>query len=338
MNQLPQFSYIQIAWPDRPRWWMYLVGLLIAISINLVGQIVSFGLLYAIADNPANILDSEGAINLSGMGMHPAISLFLLVLPFVFIILGLWIAVVNLHKRSFFTLFSKDQQIDWRRFFTAFGIWMGLTAVLEIISYRTEPQNYTFSFDASAFIPLLLVSLVMLPLQTSAEEFLFRGYLMQGIGARTRRGWIAIVVTALLFAVLHMANPEIGKFGYVIVVNYLSVGILLGVLTLMDERIELALGFHAANNVYSATLVTFSGSVLQTPALFTLSELNVRLMILGWFVPAFIFLAIVARKYQWQDWGKLFRKVPEPPEENNQEEFMEINEDYLSDSDYKDSQ
>ncbi len=312
MNRLPKFSYIQSAWEDRPKLWLYLVGVLIVTAINFAGQILTFGILYVIAEDPSKLLSSDGAIDISGLGIPPALSLFLIILPFIFVILGLWICLTGLHKRNFFTLFSASGNIDWGRFFLSFGIWFGLTILLEIIAYLMAPSNYSFTFEPVAFFPILIVSILFLPLQTSAEELLFRGYLMQGIGAGTRKGWIAILFTSLFFASLHMANPEIGKYGYILVINYIGVGILTGIITLMDERIELALGMHAANNVYGATIVTFSGSVIQTPALFTISEINVSFMVLGWFIPAGIFLAIVAFRYRWDDWQKLFQRIPNP--------------------------
>jgi len=311
--QVPdKFSYLQIAWKDRPQWWRYLIGILIMVFVNIIGQFLIFIPFSLLADDPSQILSEDGSMDLMGSGIHPAIMLMVLVTPFIFIIFALWITLKLIHQREFSTLFAADKRLDWNRFFYSFGLWIAMMILLEVVAYAIEPSNYVFSLDLKLFIPVVLVSLVFLPLQTSAEEFLFRGYLTQGIGASTRRPWIAILSTSILFAALHLANPEIGKYGYILVVNYLSVGIILGIITLMDERIELALGYHAANNIYSATFVTFSGSVLQTPALFTLKDIDVNLMVWGWFVPAAAFMIILARKYQWKSWYKLFQKVPEP--------------------------
>ena len=48
-------------------------------------------------------------------------------------------------------------------------------------------------------------------------------------------------------------NPEVEKLGYLILVYYIGSGLFLGIITLMDEGIELALGFHFANNFPSYT-------------------------------------------------------------------------------------
>ena len=49
---------------------------------------------------------------------------------------------------------------------------------------------------------------------------------------------------------------------------YIGTGLLLGVVTLMDEGMELALGFHIANNLITALLVTTDWGALQTNSVF----------------------------------------------------------------------
>ncbi|MCB0312063.1 MAG: hypothetical protein KDH84_02175, partial [Calditrichaeota bacterium] len=81
--------------------------------------------------------------------------------------------------------------------------------------------------------------------------------------------------------------------------------------------LELAFGFHAINNIYSATLVTFEGSALQTDALFRLKSLDPLLMLGGWALTAVIFLLLLSRKYQWGSWNKLLAQIEEPPPAEN---------------------
>ena len=52
----------------------------------------------------------------------------------------------------------------------------------------------------------------------------------------------------------------------------MGVGLLLGWITLKSERLEPALGLHAANNLYASWMVTFAGSSLPVPTLFTIQK------------------------------------------------------------------
>jgi len=86
----------------------------------------------------------------------------------------------------------------------------------------------------------------------------------------------------------------------------------LGIMTLMDDGLELAIGFHAANNLIASLLLTADWTVFQTESiLIDISEPS--LGITDWLAPFIIYpilLAIFARKYSWTNWKeKLFSKV-----------------------------
>jgi uncharacterized protein len=95
-------------------------------------------------------------------------------------------------------------------------------------------------------------------------------------------------------------------------VYYIGTGLFLGVITLMDEGIELALGFHAANNLVSALLVTSDWSAFQTYSLFKdVSNPSASLDVL---LPVFIIFPILLKifsvKYHWSNWKeKLTGKI-----------------------------
>jgi hypothetical protein len=118
--------------------------------------------------------------------------------------------------------------------------------------------------------------------------------------------WVPLVITSVLFGLLHIANPEIDKLGYILLVHYIGTGFFLGIITLMDEGLELALGFHAANNLFTALLVTADWTAFQTnsvlidisdPADIESSEIFFSVLIV---YPILIF--IFAKVYKWTNW------------------------------------
>jgi hypothetical protein len=72
----------------------------------------------------------------------------------------------------------------------------------------------------------------------------------------------------------------------------------------MDGGIELALGFHAANNLITALLVTSNWTAFQTESiLIDISEPSLGselLLLLLLFYP--LFLIIMSKKYEWNGW------------------------------------
>ena len=310
-SSFPSFPYISQAFPDRPKLWRYLLGLLLVIAFFMVGQFASFGLFFAIEGADAPLIDENGAFDLMATKTHPAISLVIyLILPFGFGIIGLYLAMKYIHKRSFLTLFSAWKNMDWGRYWMGFGIWLVLTILMEGIFYLISPHAYEFTYSPDKFWPLVVVGLIFFPIQTSCEEFIFRGYLLQGFGIASRRAWVSILITSILFGILHGSNPEVIKYGPIILTYYIGVGILLGILTWMDQRIELALGLHAANNFFAAVFVTFSSSAIQTPALFTTEDPNMVSMMIGWLISAGVFMLLIIRLFKWRDWNMLWELIP----------------------------
>jgi membrane protease YdiL (CAAX protease family) len=178
-----------------------------------------------------------------------------------------------------------------------------------------SPENYEWNFNLEKFLMLALVGILLIPLQTSFEEYFFRGYLMQGLGIATKNRLFPLIFTSVVFGLLHIANPEVGKLGYGILVYYIGTGFFLGIITLMDEGLELALGFHAANNLITALLVTANWTVFQTDSV--LIDLSEPALGMDVFVPVFVIFPIIvfifAKKYKWNDWKeRLTGKIEKP--------------------------
>ena len=127
---------------------------------------------------------------------------------------------------------------------------------------------------------------------------------MQGFANLSKNRWFPLLMTSLIFGSLHVFNPEVLKMGYVIMIYYIGTGLFLGVLTLMDEGVELSLGFHAANNLIGALLVTSDWSVFQTHSIFKdMSEPSAGFDVILPIVVIYpILLLIFSKKYGWKNW------------------------------------
>ena len=206
--------------------------------------------------------------------------------------------------QSLTSLTTSRQKIDWKRVLFSFSIWAGITIVMILVSYWASPENFVWNFNSEKFFVFLVLALLLIPLQTSFEEYLFRGHLMQGLGLVTNSRLIPLLVTSILFGLMHIGNPEVGKVGYIIMVYYIGTGLFLGVITLMDEGLELALGFHAANNLVGALLLTADWTAFQTHSILKdVSEPSAGFeIVLPIFVIFPILLFLFAKVYKWNNW------------------------------------
>ena len=161
---------------------------------------------------------------------------------------------------------------------------------------------------------MFLISLTLVPFQSGLEEYIFRGYLMQGFAKLTKNRWLPLILTSFIFGFLHIFNPEIDKLGMGLLVYYVGTGFFFGIMTLMDDGIELALGFHIANNLLTALLVTADWTTFQTYSILkdvSEPQLIPELLIsLGVLYP--LSLVILSNKYGWSNWkNKLTAKIDE---------------------------
>jgi len=288
--------YIKQAFKVEHDWWLYLVGVILIFIGVILGQIPFTLAAFAKAIGNGDDLSKMDTNSMMSL-LNSNLNLFLMLLSFAVGLAFLFFVVKYLHKQSLKSITTSRSTIDWSRFWFAFLAW-GAT---------------TFCFKPIPFLILVLISIVFIPLQTSFEEYFFRGYLMQGLGVLAKNRWLPLIFTSTLFGLMHIANPEIGKLGYMLMVHYIGTGFLLGIMTLMDEGLELALGFHAANNLIAALLLTADWTAFQTNSILKdisepeMSNLEV-------FFPVFVIypliLIVFSKKYQWTDWKeKLFGSV-----------------------------
>ena len=296
--------YIKQAFKNKHDWWLYLAGLALIVIAVILGQIPHTVALIAKALQSGvelKELDPNKMMQL----LESNLNLFLMLLSFAVGLLGLFVVVKFLHKQSIKSLTTSRSKIDWKRFWFAFLFWGFISVIMIMIDYQSSPENYVFNFKLKSFLILVAIAVVLVPLQTSFEEYLFRGYLMQGIGVICKNKWVPLIVTSVLFGMLHIANPEIDKLGYILLVHYIGTGFFLGIITLMDEGLELALGFHAANNLFTALLVTADWTAFQTNSIFRdisdpdIGSFEIFSSVLIIY-PILIF--IFSKVYKWTDW------------------------------------
>jgi membrane protease YdiL (CAAX protease family) len=180
-----------------------------------------------------------------------------------------------------------------------------------LVAYLYDPSMYEFNFKPESFIYLLLIAIILLPFQTSFEEYLVRGYLLQGIGIITKSKLLALLIPTFLFALLHLANPEVDKMGYGFLGAYFIMGLVWGVCTLMDDGLELALGMHYGNNFVGILLMTADWTVLQTDSVLKyVGEPNMSMMFVTSIPLQILILIYFSKKYNWVNWReKLFGSV-----------------------------
>lgn len=283
--------YLDVARQGRSAWWIYALGF----CFILFTWLVLGSILTAIA-----IIVFGGFEAMKDMTSLPAEQMFLVTnLSFIPFLVATLLVVWLGHGRSPKSLITPFAHIDWARTSLAFLIWTLLSVAVSLAEYLLWPEMFHLSFEPGRFLRFLAMPLLLTPLQIAAEELFFRGYLLQGLGLLTRSKFILISLSGFLFLLPHLANPELylgDNFFYnfsLTALFYFLFGALAAWATLKDNTLEIALGAHAANNLYVGIWVNFEGSALETPAVVMTSHYDALFNLLAFLVGVLIFAVLM---------------------------------------------
>jgi hypothetical protein len=265
-------SYLDIARQGKNDWWRYLVGLLVILLFWF-----GWGGLFILA--PLTL----GVVNAAGTGIFdpndpfrsvpPLLAFNFVLLSFAPLLVGVLLATRLVHKRPFISLITPHQKINWRRLGQGFVIYAILIALAAVVEAWLYPGRYRFDLELPQFILFLLAGLLLFPLQTTAEELLFRGYLLQGLSRLSRQPLLLSSIIGLLFMISHLPNPEIEVNPWLMAANFFAVGFALTLISIKDNGLELALGIHAANNLFSLVAI-YPEPSLPIKAIFSVAKLD----------------------------------------------------------------
>lgn len=289
-------AFLDAAGQGQNEWWRYALNVAWVLFATLFLGAIPLGVLLVVLmldNDPATTFNATtGALS----GVLPALGLALNLLPFVAGLAALLGGVALLHRRSPRTLVTPGRPIAWGRVAQGAGVWVALVVGMSVVEALLFPGRYAFTPNLGQLLPFAVVALLLLPLQTSAEELFFRSYLLQGAGRLTRNPVALSALSGLAFALPHAANPEVAVSFWPVMGFYFLLGAVLAALTLRTESAELALGVHAGNNLFTALFANFEGSALPTPALFTAATFDPWYNLIGVAVALAVLWAVCGRR------------------------------------------
>ena len=172
--------YIENVLKVQNDWWRYLIGIFVIFIATQIGSVP-----FIIAIFSKSGLDGASKIDESSMMTileNSNLTFFYLLLTFVFGFFGLVLVIKFLHNQSLLLLTTSRKKIDFKKIITSFLVACSIIVLTTFVSYIISPDDYIFNFELKPFLILCLVSILLIPFQTSWEEYIFRGYLMQGLG------------------------------------------------------------------------------------------------------------------------------------------------------------
>ena len=241
-----RLRFIEQAWLGRNAWWRYLVAIGLLIVLYWA-SIVLLSVIYEVVARSNDVLpsifsapDDSGDLGLVHFGL--ALAAIASGLPILILVVRLF------HRRSWRTLVVGPQGFDWSAFFHSLGLILAINLFYVFVVMTIWPGAQLAVGDSDRFLIFVTMAAALVPLQTLAEEAVFRGYLLQGVARASRNFAVRLIVPALLFAVVHFNNPIVASGGLWILLDYVIVALYLTFLTLRSDGIERSWGFHLGND------------------------------------------------------------------------------------------
>ncbi len=243
-----RIPFLNNAFTGKNDWWRYLVTIILTwgASSLIASFIIGFILIIL-------LLPNMGALDLVDLNLiifEPLFIILVALITFALAFLILYLCLKFIHQKKFISIINIKSKLRWKRIGIGALAWLGIILFFDVIFFLIDPDSFQISFDPQLFWIFALLSLITFPIQATFEEVFFRGYLIQGLALKIKKPLNILLLSSFIFAFLHWWNVDPLALSISITVSAFIIGLMLGIITLADDGIELAIGMHVINNLY----------------------------------------------------------------------------------------
>src|SRR5690625_784415 len=148
--------FLEQGFKGKHHWYHYFGGTLLIFFLFLAAQgFVAVFLEYHA--HPVSLMNASLPEVMKATGLSENFIVFLLLASFVFASVGIYLAVRFIHQRSFKSLITPFQKINWRKYFFSFGLMYSFIIFITIFSYYFFLVYLLFLFNIFHFLFLLFI-------------------------------------------------------------------------------------------------------------------------------------------------------------------------------------
>lgn len=252
--------------------------------------------------------NSNVLFNADKMGINRNLMLIMLFSIFIITAILFLIGLYKIHKKNILSVITGYSKFRTNKFIFGFILWSIMFITTLFIQYFISKDNFILTFNFKNFVGSLTILIFFIPLQTLWEEILFRGYGLQGLSIGLKQNLFPLVVTSLFFSIMHMSNPEVKEHGIgLMFIYYFVFAIFLGIITLLDEGLELAFGIHCANNLMIILFTTSKASVIKAYSVFEVNNSNATTDMIYTVCMLIVTFLVFRIKYKWKNYSLILK-------------------------------
>lgn len=246
--------FLSYARRGRNAWWQYLICIVAGLTAGLGCATL------AVVWSAKLLRGSEGAAGAMVEGANPIDLLVTTGISFAAILAVFATVVYLVHGKTPRDIIGAW---SWKTFGWGFAVWGMLSVLAALADWPLAPHGFTWTAGPGT-MKLFLTACLALPVQTFAEEFMFRGYLTQGLLLAIKRPLPTAIISGMLFGSVHIPN------GWPQAAGACALGIVASLIAMKTGGIALTYGLHLVNNLFGAVVVSSASDVFRGfPALLT---------------------------------------------------------------------
>ncbi|MFD1543625.1 CPBP family intramembrane glutamic endopeptidase [Nonomuraea guangzhouensis] len=240
---------------DRGPWREIVGTIVVAIAFVVIGAVVLF-----VGAVLATILGIPAPLRPDQLFGDPVFGLVVLLLSIAAVLPAVFGTVALVQRRRPGSLSSVAGRLRWPwllRCLVLAVIALALGQAAQAVAMMVTGKQVTDMFGWagwSAFLPSLIAIALLVPFQAAAEEYIFRGWVLQAFGAHLRNPIWGILLGSALFAALH-------GYTWAGLVDVFSFGALMGWLAVRTGGLEAPIALHVTNNVLAFGISAAAGEL-----------------------------------------------------------------------------
>ncbi len=249
-------TFLDFAARGKNQFWRYLVAWPLGIvftTVLITGVLLPGVLLHWLPPGFVTDLQSPGS--------HP-LTFYLggLLLSFGCFLLGFAGAIYLLHRKTPVDLAG---QWSWSQAARGAGLWLIFILIVTGIDVLLRPGGYRLT--VSSLTPTIVVTAIIgVAVQTFCEEFIFRGYLTQGLLLWLKNPLLVSILSGAAFGAMHIPN------GIPSAVGATAFGIVMAMVAIRTGGLAIGYGIHFINNLFGCLIVVSEDDVFRgLPAVWT---------------------------------------------------------------------
>lgn len=266
MEQSIGSDFLALSKKGKNDWWRILLFILTLIALPAIASTILDNIEFP------NFIDKESEL---------ALDIAIEGVAFSIVLIGLFFAIKIIHKRAFKTL-NGPTSFKTKEFVEGVTVWGILIVIGSLFNQQEQWKYFIENALNTSLIYILPITILAIGIQSYTEEIVFRGYLLQTLSLGVKNISLIILISSMLFGVLHAGD------GLAAIMGITIVSFLICYIVLKRNNLAFATGVHLINNFLFVYILADRNSIENNDFLkFDLMEYSI---LIGQFLLLYVYI------------------------------------------------